>query len=61
MEALVIVWLSLVFGFRPNMVIKVELKAFTVGGDGLYLTEAFRKGYSAKNNPLRRLHFPWSN
>ena len=61
MEALVIVWLSLVFGFRPATLMKVVLKDFTVGGDGLYLTEAFRKGYAEKNNLLRRLYFPWSN
>jgi hypothetical protein len=60
-EALVLVFLTLLFGFRPVTVVKMELSSMTISEEGLSLTEAFRKGYSAKTTPKRRMLFPWSN
>lgn len=59
-ESLLIVYLSLLFGFRPATVMRMNLSAIVIGEHALGLTEAFRKGYTAKNVPLRRMTIPWT-
>ena len=60
-ESLVIVILSLLFGFRPQTVVKLDLADFDMSEHELKFTEACRKGYSTKNVPLRRVSYPFDN
>lgn len=60
-ESLVIVYLSLLFGFRPVTIVKMDLQSIERHGEGYALTEAFRKGYTAKHVPKRRMIIPWSD
>jgi hypothetical protein len=59
-ESLMVVVLSLLFGFRPTTVVKMELSSLNVTDEGFNLTEAFRKGYTAKTVPKRRMFIPWA-
>ena len=60
-EPLVLVTLTLLFGFRPATAVALKLSDFLVSEDELVFTEAFRKGYMARRCPLRRLTYPFSN
>lgn len=60
-EPLVLVTLTLLFGFRPATAVSLKLSDWKVTEDELVFTEAFRKGYAAKKCPLRRLTYPFSN
>ncbi len=60
LESLVVVFLSLVFGFRPTTIVKMEISSINIGEEGFGLTEAFRKGYTAKTVPKRRMFIPWA-
>lgn len=61
MEALLVVHLTLLFGFRPVTTTRMDLRSIEMGRDGYGLTEAFRKGYTAKTVPLRRMTVPWAD
>ncbi len=61
LESLVVVFLSLLFGFRPTTVVKMDLSSIIISEEGFSLTEAFRKGYTAKTVPKRRMHIPWAS
>ena len=60
-EALMVVFLGILFGFRPVTICRMDLTALELGEDGYSLTEAFRKGYTAKTVPKRRMKIPWAN
>ena len=60
-EPLVLVTLTLLFGFHPATAVALKLSDFLVSEDELVFTEAFRKGYMARRCPLRRLTYPFSN
>ena len=60
-EALLVVYLTLLFGFRPVTTTQMDLRSIEIGADGYGLTEAFRKGYTAKTVPLRRMTVPWAD
>lgn len=59
-EALLVIFLTLLFGFRPVTTTRMNLQAIELGECGYGLTEAFRKGYTAKTVPLRRMTVPWA-
>ena len=56
-----VIALSLVFGFRPQVIPNLDLSSFGITEDELKFTEAFCKGYSAKQEPMRRLGYPFQN
>ena len=58
MEALLVVFLGILFGFRPVTLCRMELTALEMNENGYGLTEAFRKGYTV---PKRRMTIPWAN
>ena len=49
---LVLVTLTLLFGFRPAKAVALKLSDFLVSEDELVFTEAFHKGYMARRCPL---------
>ena len=51
-EPLVLVTLTLLFGFCPAIAVALKLSGFLVSEDELVFMEAFHKGYMARKCPL---------